>query len=99
MALPKNTSSHLETVTFPDLARFDGVESKAFELGKAMEAFIQARKEFKENPTRTQAVKNIMQKWYRACYPFAQAFLAIAKTGASVVPSDLCDVNLLDSCS
>lgn len=56
------------------------VESMAANLDVAVEDLIKRR-----NAARgTGRVKEFLTAWFRASYPFAQIFLAVARTGSSV---------------
>jgi|SRR5277367_1990329 hypothetical protein len=84
-ALPKDVRNQLARIEFPNFENTDTVETKGDKLEKVIESFIEARREFRLNPKRSQIVKNAMRSWFRATYPFAQTFLIIGKAGSAVV--------------
>jgi len=86
-ALPKSAQSYLKDIQYPDLNNLGSVELKADELGIAIEQFTHQREEYIKDPGRVQNAKLIVQKWFRASYPFATVFLTIAKTGSNVTSS------------
>jgi hypothetical protein len=86
-ALPKSAQSYLNDIQYPDLNNLSSVELKAEELGIAIEQFTHEREEYNKDPGRVQNAKLIVQKWFRASYPFATVFLTIAKTGSNVITS------------
>jgi hypothetical protein len=84
-SLSKSSQHYITQIPFPTFRHGQGVESSADELQKAMETMIQSRKEFKDTPSRTQKVKDIANRWFRASYPFAELFLSVANQGSSVI--------------
>jgi hypothetical protein len=90
-ALPKTAQSYLKDIQYPDLDNLSSVELKAEELGIAIEQFTHNREEYNQDPGRVQNAKLIIQKWFRASYPFATFFLNIAKTGSNVITSVVLD--------
>jgi hypothetical protein len=87
--LPKSTQHYLGNAQFPTFHADRGVELSAADLQGAIEDMIRTRKEFTANPNRAQKVKDTATRWFRASYPFAEVFLAIAKQGSSVISSPL----------
>lgn len=86
-ALPRSAQSYLNDIQYPDINNLNSVTLKAEELGLAIEQFNHRREEYKRDPGRLQNAKLIVQKWFRASYPFAAIFLTIAKTGSNVPAS------------
>lgn len=80
-ALPGDIRNHLARIDFPDFENSNGIEEK---LGNVLESFVQARRQYRMNPNRSQVAKNTIRNWFRATYPFAQTFLTVAKAGAQV---------------
>ena len=86
-AIPKSAQSYLKDIQYPDLNNLSSIELKAEELGIAIEQFTHQREEYNKDPGRVQNAKLIVQKWFRASYPFATVFLTIAKAGSNVIAS------------
>jgi len=83
-AIPKSDRSYLKDIPYPDLNNLGSVKLKAEELETAIEQFIQQREGYKLSLGRVKKAQIIIQKWFRASYPFAAILLNIAKTGPSV---------------
>jgi hypothetical protein len=82
--LNKSTRSYLAGIEFPNLDT-NSVEATAAELEKVMATFIEARREFRMNPTRSKTVKNTIRSWYNATYPFVNLILTVGKTASPVI--------------
>jgi hypothetical protein len=87
-SLKKPTMAYLAEIPFPTFrhgGQPEGVESTADELQKAMDSMMLFRIELKYMPGRAQKVKDIMDRWFRASYPFAEPFLSVAAQRSLVI--------------
>jgi len=78
-ALPKDARTYLGQISFPRFEDPSAVEDNAAELEVAIDKLISARDGITLNPNGVARVKDVVLKWYRASYPFANLFLGIAK--------------------
>jgi hypothetical protein len=78
-ALPKDARTYLGQISFPRFEDPSAVEDNAAELEVAIDKLISARDGITLNPNGVARVKDVVRKWYRASYPFANLFLGIAK--------------------
>ena len=82
-ALPNEICDRLGKISFPKLDAVEGVVNKAKALSEALESLIQAANATK-GKKRRKKVSDVMERWFRASYPFANLFLSVATTGSAV---------------
>jgi hypothetical protein len=83
-AIPSETSSWLGHLHFPQFEYVDNVEVNIGLLTNFLEEVIKAREEVRNVVERKNKFQQLVLSWFKASYPFASLFLAIAKDGASV---------------
>ena len=71
-------------ITFPDFTVITGTEERARALADVVGELIQERN---EQRAKEYGVGDIVIGWFRASYPFANLFLTVLKSGASVSQS------------
>lgn len=83
-ALPATTCARLCEISFPEFRASSPVEATAKDLETALEGFFQTRSERARNGGKQKKVEGFAVKWFRASYPFATLFLAVAAKGCQV---------------
>ena len=83
-ALPKEICNRLGKISFPKLDAVEGVADRAKALGEALESLIQARDAAEKAKSPRQKIADVMERWFRASYPFANLFLKVASIGSAV---------------
>jgi hypothetical protein len=83
-AIPKKTCVRLGQISFRDFDEIDDIEKKLGDLETALEQFVETRSQLRKNEGRRKKFENVMLSWFRASYPFANLFLAVAKEGSAV---------------
>jgi hypothetical protein len=83
--LKTSEAKYLNDISDPNFHNLGSVNLTASELEDTIEAFIQKREECNRDPGRARKVKFIVQKWYRASYPFLNAILSVAQGATSSV--------------
>lgn len=82
--LSEEVKTRLKNVKFPDCSVIISVETAAAELETALDKLIESQNIPEDAQSRTRTAKEIIRKWFRASYPFAQVFLTIGVTGSAV---------------
>ena len=83
-AIPISLNSRLAHCSFPDFSGLDSVDAMAVELERGIEALIEALEQEKANRDRIQIVKDVVQGYFQASYPFATLFFTIIKDDNTV---------------
>jgi hypothetical protein len=83
-ALPKEIETSLSEAKFPDCSTITNVTTTSAEIETTLDKFIEVRNVTEDTKSRTRIIKEIIGKWFRASYPFAQTFLSLGVTGSSV---------------
>ena len=83
-ALPTATCARLGQVTFPDFEDAVTLDERAQKLEKTLEALIAAQTQVGEKHNLRRKAGDLVVRWFRASYPFANHFLMVAKEGANV---------------
>jgi hypothetical protein len=78
--IPTSTRSHLENSQFPEFGDIDEIERQNAELESAVQEFLKDS----INVRGAQIVTDVMGRWFRASFPFAQSFLAILTADKAV---------------
>ena len=86
-AIPISVNSRLVDCSFPDFSGIDTVDAKGEELERGIDALIEALDKETVNRDRTQVVKDVVQGYFQASYPFTKLFFTIIKNDNTV--SDL----------
>jgi hypothetical protein len=94
-AISRASRKSLETLPFPSFEESSSsISSQALALGKFLDGFIELRDSYKQSPALCTRSKALVQRWFRASYPFAKIFLGLAKDASSSVhPSRISQAN------
>lgn len=84
-SLPKSLRKYLKDIKYPDFDSIESIHLRAAELGEVLDSFIRSRELYKQDQNILMKGKAIVQKWYRATYPFAQLFVTLAQKATSAV--------------
>jgi hypothetical protein len=85
--ITRSSRKHLETLRFPHFQESASLSSEAQALGELLESFNQLRDSRKQDQSLSNRAASIVQRWFRASYPFAKFFLGLAKDASSSVHS------------
>jgi len=89
-ALPKATRTLLKQLGAPPLQAGNSVESTSQELGKFLETIIQRIADQKKDQTRSAKAKRLVQKIFKASYPFANTLINLAGQAKDYVRATEC---------
>lgn len=86
-AIPKDIQTQVLKVSYPNSElQQSKVSERAKVLERAIEGVLRYRNDLKDKQKKKR-IGNIVVRWFRASYPFANLFLCIMKDGSAVFVS------------
>ena len=95
--ISQDTREKLLQIEFPDFTTLVSVDQGVETLTRAMEQFIKIMQDHQEKlVARSGTLLEVVKRWFRSSYPFAQLFLAVMKDGSSTSVLSFTQLRLIE---